>query len=63
MPAIRAIYFSTRALEKKLGIILKNPLKINSLALSLLVAGIRGTNDVDDAATPHDFAVLADLFD
>jgi hypothetical protein len=32
MPAIRAIYLSTRAHEKKRGSILENPLKINSLA-------------------------------
>jgi hypothetical protein len=32
MPAIRAIYFSTRALEKKRASILENSLKINSLA-------------------------------
>jgi hypothetical protein len=63
MPAIRAIYFSTRALEKKRASILENPLNINSLALPLLVAGVRRTNDVNDAASPHDFAVLADLFD
>src|ERR1700733_7728003 len=63
MPAIRAIYFSTRALEKKRASILENPLNINSLALALLVAGVRRTNDVNDAAPPHDFAVLADLFD
>jgi hypothetical protein len=30
MPAIRAIYFSTRALEKKRASILEKPLKINS---------------------------------
>ena len=33
MPAIRAIYFSTRAHEKKRASILEKPLKINSLAL------------------------------
>src|SRR5271165_5733209 len=33
------------------------------LALALLVPGVGGTNDVDDAAAPHDFAVLANLFD
>jgi hypothetical protein len=33
MPAIRAIYFSTRAHEKKRGSILEKPLKINSLAM------------------------------
>jgi hypothetical protein len=44
-------------------------LKLNSLdidkvlALALFMARIRGTNDVNDAATPHHFAVLADLFD
>jgi hypothetical protein len=62
MPAIRAIYFSTCALEKKRASILENPLKINSLSLPLLMAGIGRTNDVNDAAPPHDFAVLADLF-
>src|ERR1700760_846797 len=62
MPAIRAIYFSTCALEKRRSSILEKPLKINSLALPLLVPGIRGTNDVNDAAPPHDFAVFADLF-
>src|SRR5882724_4650263 len=63
MPAIRAIYFSTRAHEKKRASILEKCLEINSLALPLLVAGIRRTNDVNAAAPPHDFAVLADLFD
>src|ERR1700761_9030169 len=69
MPAIRAIYLSTSAREKRRRSILEKPLKLNSvdidkrLSLALLVARIRGTNDVDDAATPHDFAVLADLFD
>jgi hypothetical protein len=33
MPAIRAIYFSTRAHEKKRGSILEKPLQINSLAI------------------------------
>jgi hypothetical protein len=31
-----------------------------SLSLTLLVAGV-GANHVDDAATTHDLAVLADL--
>jgi hypothetical protein len=62
MPAIRAIYLSTRALEKKRASILEKPLEINPLALPLLVPRIRRTNDVNDAAPPHDFAVLADLF-
>src|SRR5580692_2050085 len=76
MPAIRAIYFSpewtarrtSMALAKKRAIINENSLKINSLApagrigsaLPLFVAGIRA-NDVNNAATPHDFTVLADL--
>src|ERR1700683_257285 len=34
-----------------------------TLALALLVPGIRRTNDVHDAAAPHDFAVLADFLD
>jgi len=63
MPAIRAIYFSTRAHEKKRASILENSLKINLLALPLFVPSVGGTNDVNDAAPPHDFAVLADLFD
>jgi hypothetical protein len=33
MPAIRAIYFSTRAHEKKRGSILEKPLQINLLAM------------------------------
>src|ERR1700726_1826315 len=32
-------------------------------ALALLVPGVRRANDVNDAAAPHDFAVLADLLD
>src|SRR5271170_3081750 len=69
MPAIRAIYLSTRAHEKKRGSILEKALKINSeawlrpLALPLLVPGVRRTNDVDNAAAPHDFAVLTNLLD
>jgi hypothetical protein len=34
MPAIRAIYFSTRAHEKKRASILENPLKLNCLGAS-----------------------------
>jgi hypothetical protein len=69
MPAIRAIYLSNRAHEKKRGSILEKSLKINSLnpkrrplALPLLVPGIGRANDVDDAAAPHNFAVLTNLF-
>src|SRR3984893_1017293 len=67
MPAIRAIYFSTRALEKKRGSIFEKRLKINLVAssrastLTLLVPGIRRTDDVNNAAPPHDFAVLTNL--
>src|ERR1700722_14091619 len=61
MPAIRAIYFSTRAQEKRRGTIYEKCLEINSLALALLMPRVRRTDDVDDAATPHNFAVLADL--
>jgi hypothetical protein len=67
MPAIRAIYFSTRAHEKKRGSIYKKPLEIKRLAsctasaLALLVTRVGRANDVDDAAAAHDFAVLADL--
>jgi hypothetical protein len=63
MPAIRAIYFSTRAHEKKRISIFEKPLGINFSTLTLFMSGIRGTDDVNDAATPHHFAVLADLFD
>src|ERR1019366_5541673 len=61
MPAIRAIYFSTRAHEKKRISILEKRLGINSLALALLVPGVRRTDDVNDPAPPHDFAVFTNL--
>src|SRR5580700_8326040 len=61
IPAIRAIYFSTTALAKKRASIFEKCLEINSLALALLVPGIRRTNDVDNAAAPHDLAVLTNL--
>src|SRR5450755_828730 len=72
MPAIRAIYFSLKrtaiAHAKKRATLNEKCPEINSLAaagyirspLPLFVAGIR-TNDVHNAAAPHDFAVLADL--
>src|SRR5450631_650562 len=75
MPAIRAIYFSpmrtTIAHAKKRASIYEKSLRINSRgiltlpasALPLLVARIRRTNDVNDAAAPHDFAVFADFLD
>src|SRR6202047_3675676 len=63
MPAIRAIYFSTRAHEKKRISILEKRLDINLLALTLFMPGVRRTDDVNDAAPPHDFAVFTDLLD
>src|ERR1700682_2470710 len=62
MPAIRAIYFSTSAHEKKRISILENHLEINLLALALRMRGVRRADDVNDAAAPHDFAVLTNLF-
>src|SRR5260370_35754559 len=35
---------------------------LHALALALFVPGVRRANDVNNAAAPHDFAVLADLF-
>src|SRR5476651_2710120 len=37
--------------------------QFGTLALALLVPGIRRANDVNDAAAPHDFAILANLLD
>src|SRR6202166_2717897 len=39
----------------------KNPARTFPLALPLLMPGIRRADDVNDAAPPHDFAVLTNL--
>src|SRR4029077_346165 len=36
---------------------------VRASTLALLVPGVRRSNDVNDAAAPHDFAVFANLFD